>query len=423
MTKFMRVGFLLGLVALLWNCANPNPTALTSPTDGSSADGIGRLTIDAAFDMSVSGAPPFPGARPLAQSSSVSAIDFSSGTVTLRKDSSTLVFPLTVQNGVIAFTLTNLNSGHWTLELVLRNGSGQQTFSGTCTVKIKKGNITTIRLKINKSRGEVEIDDDLPTAPIDLVSWNKLGSELDFTEGYLGIPLVRVGATGFAPGRFDQGIAFSNLAWIQGRSLMDLSKKGTVEFWVTLTREFMGSNVAGYPPSTAGYNLEIGTGSAASTLWQGFAAWNGFSLMTATIYRDAGQTFVPDSREVSKGPVPGTYTPYDRGLKVAFNYPGASLSSTTGSIPYASDTTLHLAFVWNTAGIEGGLDKVRLYADGVLVASSTSGLLGPMPTDFLFILGSDNAGGPHGTLLCPIDNVKVWGTDKTDFSDRITEGF
>jgi hypothetical protein len=119
------------------------------------------------------------------------------------------------------------------------------------------------------------------------------------------------------------------------------------------------------------------------------------------------------------------------------------------AIDYGWDTVpvgqwVHLAFVWDGAGIEAGPDDLRIYRDGVLVANHQGRFNQVVPyccegyrcdesicpTGYeVRVLanheGRRMTGCPENTSgYCPsayMDNIIVWDYAKTDFSDRFNE--
>jgi len=439
MARFTLFVILLAAAVLLVSCAVTQPLA-PDALQTNAADSTGSLSLETTFEAPKAGGL-FPGARSATGVVKVSGGDFATGTVILTRTGVRLEYPLNIQGGTAKASISNLAAAAWTIQAKFFNAAGEETYSGTTTVDILRSKVVTVRLLLGKTGGTLDLVVDLPVSPEGLVLWNKMGSEDDFNKDYLGISLARVGQIAFTPSRFNNGSAFSNLSWIQSSALIqNVATKGTIEFWITVDPTFMGENIGLYPPARASIfappadggkipgewvcPIVRGTGLTASTLWQGFAVWNGFSLMTATIVRDSGETFVPDYLPTGKEQPPGTYYPYDHGLKVTLSYPGASLTIPAGSIPYLSSGHIHLAFAWNKDGIAGSTDKTRIYANGALIAQSSEGLAGAMPNDLLLILGSDNANGTaKSTLHCPMDNVKLWSLDKVDYSDIQTESF
>jgi hypothetical protein len=87
--------------------------------------------------------------------------------------------------------------------------------------------------------------------------------------------------------------------------------------------------------------------------------------------------------------------------------------------PY-NNTWVHLAGVWDRNGIAGSADTVRLYLNGVVVASNTASGWGTAVGPVVDI-GGGNDGEIAGKFA--VDNLKLWNVARTDFSDRFTEGF
>jgi hypothetical protein len=81
-------------------------------------------------------------------------------------------------------------------------------------------------------------------------------------------------------------------------------------------------------------------------------------------------------------------------------------------------TWIHLAGVWDRTGINGSLDKLRLYVNGNVVAATTTAGWGNTVGQFADIAGGNdqNIAGKFA-----VDNLKVFNTALTDFSDRFDE--
>ena len=84
-------------------------------------------------------------------------------------------------------------------------------------------------------------------------------------------------------------------------------------------------------------------------------------------------------------------------------------------------TWVHVAFVWDLEGINGGDDTMRIYRDGEIVATNTDDIAGIYPgTQLVKILGH-HAYSRFGEPTAYMDNLIVWNHAKTDFSHRFTE--
>ena len=81
-------------------------------------------------------------------------------------------------------------------------------------------------------------------------------------------------------------------------------------------------------------------------------------------------------------------------------------------------TWIHLAGVWDRAGIEGTADTMHLYLDGQVVASTTQDTWGTAVGQRVDICG----GNDHNILgKFYVDNLILWDCAKTDFSHRFFE--
>jgi hypothetical protein len=97
---------------------------------------------------------------------------------------------------------------------------------------------------------------------------------------------------------------------------------------------------------------------------------------------------------------------------------GATWSGVSYNISAYNGTWIHLAGVWDRAGIAGSSDKIRLYVNGNVVASTTVASWGT-------VVGSqaDIGGGNDGDIAgkFAVDNLQVFDTAITDFSGRFIE--
>ena len=87
---------------------------------------------------------------------------------------------------------------------------------------------------------------------------------------------------------------------------------------------------------------------------------------------------------------------------------------------------IHIALAWDTDGIEGSDDTVRLYVDGALSGATDEAIqiADPVWLDPYNLWLGYNAfekGAHNGSNQFATDNVKIWDGAKTDFSDRFDE--
>jgi hypothetical protein len=97
---------------------------------------------------------------------------------------------------------------------------------------------------------------------------------------------------------------------------------------------------------------------------------------------------------------------------------GGSYSGVSSDISSYNGTWIHLGAVWDRAGINGSGDKIRLYINGNVAASTSDGSWGN-------VVGSqaDIGGGNDQDIAgkFAIDNLQVFDTAMTDFSGRFIE--
>ena len=96
-----------------------------------------------------------------------------------------------------------------------------------------------------------------------------------------------------------------------------------------------------------------------------------------------------------------------------------STYQTHASFDVADGENFHLATVWNTAGIAGGSDIVRVYFNNLLIANTTTAAPAPVGSCVLDVgIYAQGYSNPLGGV---VDNLKIYNYAKTDFSDRLNE--
>ncbi len=84
-------------------------------------------------------------------------------------------------------------------------------------------------------------------------------------------------------------------------------------------------------------------------------------------------------------------------------------------------TWVHLAFVWDTKGIEGSTDRLRIYRDGQLVANNSDAFNGVFSNNNAVKILGHHAYSRFGKPTAYLDNIVIYDYAKTDFSDRFDE--
>jgi hypothetical protein len=110
---------------------------------------------------------------------------------------------------------------------------------------------------------------------------------------------------------------------------------------------------------------------------------------------------------------------YAGGLRFSV-YFGGEYTRIQHDISALNGSWIHVAGVWDRAGIGGSGDKMRLYVDGEVVASSASGTWGSTAGTQADI-GGANDGDIAGQFY--EDNLKVYDFALTDFSHRFEEAW
>jgi len=99
-----------------------------------------------------------------------------------------------------------------------------------------------------------------------------------------------------------------------------------------------------------------------------------------------------------------------------FDINGTYWLSTDSRINITANTTTHIAFVVNTAGIAGSGDTGRFYINNVLSGTTSTAFPGySSPVIMHFLDDYPN----YYSLQGWEDNIKIWATDLTDFRDSM----
>lgn len=85
------------------------------------------------------------------------------------------------------------------------------------------------------------------------------------------------------------------------------------------------------------------------------------------------------------------------------------------------DEWVHLAFVWDLSGIDGSIDKLRIYKDGILAGRNSDNFSGIWPSNAPVKILGNHAYSRVGHPMAYLDNLIVYDYAKTDFSDRFNE--
>ena len=224
------------------------------------------------------------------------------------------------------------------------------------------------------------------------VLWNKLGSATEVQNSAFGPNLGFFAGGGFpeftgnpayVPGQFGNGLTLGpgsyvsqhrvrNVVWNSVNSYV-LADRGTIEAWFKQNSDPVAFANGVYRVFDGAYGMGAGVG-----LWSDAA---------------------------------------NNALNFDVSFGGADVGVQTSVSPM-NGTWIHLAGVWDRAGIAGSGDKVRLYVNGSIVASSTASNWGNTVGQ-----SADIGGGNDNNIAgkFAVDNLKVFNTALTDFSDRFDE--
>jgi VCBS repeat-containing protein len=258
------------------------------------------------------------------------------------------------------------------------------------TVSDGRGGVDTATVSIN-----IIGDNDAPSfGDEDPILWNRLGSQEEVQNSEVGANFqTRAGVT-FVDGVFGGALATEG-GEVGGGGYLTMNPdqffpaeqtQGTVEVWMEKRIERFtpfGSpllGIFGNQPYGGGYD-------SISAFWSdGFTGFGGIQFQ---IVDSSGAIHIANDLGWNEIPV-GEW--------------------------------VHLGFAWDLNGIDGTEDKLRLYRDGVLVGKNTDTISGiNSSAQEVRVLGH-HAYSRFGEPTAYLDNLKVWGFAKTDFSDRFVEG-
>jgi hypothetical protein len=147
----IRFTALLLSIAVVASCAKAGD--VLSPTG---LAGTGSVVLAISFDK-------LPKAPGLAKAP---ASDFVSGTVTLTQGATVRTEALVITGARASASFANLAAGVWQVTVTFFNADGQTTFTGTSSVTVKNGKVTTVPVVVQPTGGTISIDFDLPIDPM-----------------------------------------------------------------------------------------------------------------------------------------------------------------------------------------------------------------------------------------------------------------
>jgi len=240
-------------------------------------------------------------------------------------------------------------------------------------------------------------------AATEAVLWNRLGSVDEVLHSEVGPDLAFYSGGGggiagnpdFGPGYFGGAVTLGDGSYHSGDRvhnvvLQDADQylnpdEGAVELWYKQEVDVVPYHYGIYRAFGGSYGLGSGIGLEEYAPASGGAARLRFWLQFG------GPTV--DVQSIDDG---------DRGYNIS-GYNG---------------TWIHLAAVWDRAGIEGTADTMRLYVNGEVVAVASEGDWGSTVGSQVDIAGGNDAEIAHKFY---VDNLKLWDFPQTDYSHRFEE--
>ncbi|TXI30593.1 MAG: hypothetical protein E6Q60_01075 [Nitrosomonas oligotropha] len=239
-------------------------------------------------------------------------------------------------------------------------------------------------------------DDSMPGALP--VFWNKLDSSSgSAVYSEIGPDLADAGSeTTFVPGFFGNAVtlagSYSSTQRIHNLTLNGLDSllspnHGTVELWYYQTAAPVAFQYNAYRLFDGAFGFDPGIG---ITIYEDGDASNGGGRILFNLGNGAELVYAKDAN----GDI------------------GYDVSSRSGQ-------WLHIAATWDSGGINGSADTMRVYLNNEIIETSQTAL----PAS-AFGSSADIAGGNDGEIAGKFlaDNLKLWDFAKTDFSDRFSEG-
>ena len=225
------------------------------------------------------------------------------------------------------------------------------------------------------------------------ILWNRLGSDQQILHSDLGPDLSfygggsfpdAVGIPGYVPGVFGDALTIApgnygvfdrehTVVWNNLNHYLN-SEHGTIELWFKQNEDPVGFSHGVYRLFDGSYGLGSGLQFDSET--------------------------VPDTR-----------------LYFGLQFDGA-YSGVSYDISPFNGTWIHLAAVWDRAGIDGSGDRLRLYVNGDVAAATSNGGWGTVVGEQADIGGGNDANIANEFAL---DNLQVYDTAVTDFSNRFVE--
>jgi len=192
-----------------------------------------------------------------------------------------------------------------------------------------------------------------------------------------------------------------------------------------------------YVPGEFGNALSIGPGSYGSALREHNVVWSNVNQYLNPDRGTISAWFKQNSNPVDfdhgvyrifdgdyglgSGIGLSSHTPFPNSgptqLYFGMDFGGAG-SGVSANISAFNGTWIHVAGVWDRNGIANTNDKIRLYVNGTVAASTTVGGWGSTVGQF-----ADIAGANDNNIVnqFAVDNLKVYDVALTDFSDRFNE--
>jgi hypothetical protein len=202
-----------------------------------------------------------------------------------------------------------------------------------------------------------------------LILWNTLGSQAEVEKSEVGVNGVVTGGI-YELCKHGKGIDITGVSQYVDYDTVLPPNKGTVELW--WKPHFDNNSLVG------AYILDQSSASASRILF----LWN---ISDKTLY---------------------------------FGSTNGSIYASSSSLVFSAESVNHVAGVYDSNGIEGTSDKVRLYFNKVLVGTNSLALTAVAQTGIRLGARSDNSFNANAV----IDNFKIHNYAKTDFNDKDIEG-
>lgn len=345
----------------------------SSPTDPGGSLSMGTATVVFSFQNEVTAAA---GLNRTTKPSS-----FTSGTITLVGNGTNFTEALAIDNGTAAAVFAALPSGSATAYVNFYDADGLVTYSGSSAFKVAGNRNVNVAIAVSpapSTTGSLTITIPLPDAS--LVLWNTLGSLLEYQNSACGPNLTVNGDRPglFVPAKYGYGILMNSVETRLIVPEMGLSTShGTIEFWVA--PQFNSTD----------------------------SAWGYLVYANENMIESVGHIHV-----AYVGDATGAFL-----IQVGWR---RNVITPCG---FKAGEKHHFAVTWDREGFGIGAEYLRAFWDGTNIGGTTIDKRADVAAIPNISVGRNIVAMYNGIRPANMmfDNLKIYSTWKTNFSDRTVE--